>query len=457
MAMLRIMGLAAAAVAAALVAPSGASATVVSLTFDDGYASQYTAARPLLASHGMHGTFFIPSKRIGSSTYMSWQQVTALAADGNEIGGHTLDHKNLTTVSAAEARRQVCTDRNVLLAHEFAVTDFAYPYGAFNSAVESVVAACGYNSARTTAWYGTACSSPCTESIPPRDNFATTIVGFGGDQAAPDLERIVTTAESYGGWAQILIHRVCDDCGAGAMRPADLDTFLSWLAPRAARGTVVETVAQVIGGGLAPPVSPDGTATIPAAPGTPTGVAGVDDVVVSWEAPAQDGGSHILGYTVTATPGGATCSSDSALSCTVEGLTPGDQYTFTVRARNSVGAGVLSPTSTPVAPLAPPPIATAPTAPRRATAVAGVGRVRVTWKRPLSDGGAVITAYTVRGLPGGATCTTRQTLSCTVKGLWPGRAYRFTVTASNSAGMSRASRPSRRVTPRCVRRRNGRC
>lgn len=455
--MLRITGLAAAAVAAILSAPSGASATVVSLTFDDGYASQYTSARPLLASHGMHGTFFIPSNRIGTNTYMSWQQVAALAADGNEIGGHTLDHKDLVTVSAAEARRQVCTDRNVLLAHGFAVTDFAYPYGVFNSAVESVVADCGYNSARTTAWYGTACSSPCTESIPPRDDFATTIVGFGGDQTPADLERVVTTAESYGGWAQILIHRVCDDCGAGAMRPADLGTFLSWLAPRAARRTVVETVAQVIGGGLAPPVSPDGTATIPAAPGTPTGVAGVGDVVVSWEPPAQDGGSHIVGYTVTATPGGATCSTGSALSCTVGGLTAGDRYTFTVRARNNVGAGVPSPASTPVAPLAPPPIASVPTAPRSATAVAGAGRARVTWKRPLSDGGAVITAYTVRGVPGRAACTTRGTLSCTVKGLRPGLAYRFTVTASNSVGMSRASRPSRRVTLRCVRRGNSRC
>ena len=40
--------------------------TVVSLTFDDGIATQYNLARPLLASHGMHGTFFINSGNVGT-------------------------------------------------------------------------------------------------------------------------------------------------------------------------------------------------------------------------------------------------------------------------------------------------------------------------------------------------------------------------------------------------------
>jgi peptidoglycan/xylan/chitin deacetylase (PgdA/CDA1 family) len=53
---------------ALVAAPSadGASETVVSLTFDDGQASQYAAAS-VLHRHGMAGTFYINSGYVGSS------------------------------------------------------------------------------------------------------------------------------------------------------------------------------------------------------------------------------------------------------------------------------------------------------------------------------------------------------------------------------------------------------
>ena len=75
-------------------ASSALHQTVVSLTFDDGRASQETALIPL-QSHNMHATFYLNSNSIGGSAFLTWAQVNALAAAGNEIGGHTLDHVNL--------------------------------------------------------------------------------------------------------------------------------------------------------------------------------------------------------------------------------------------------------------------------------------------------------------------------------------------------------------------------
>ena len=80
-------------------------------------------------------------------------------------------------------------------------------------------------------------------------------------------------------------------------------------------------------------------------PGAPTGVTatpGETQATVTWQAPESNGGAAITGYTVTASPGSATCSTTGALTCTVTGLTNGTSYTFTVKATNSVGAGSAS-------------------------------------------------------------------------------------------------------------------
>lgn len=319
--------------------------TIVSLTFDDGYANQYTAAAPILAAHGMHGTFFVPSGFVGSSGYMTWSQVSALAAAGNEIGGHTVDHTDLPTVSADKARQEVCADRDRLLQHGFAVTDFAYPYGDFNPNVESIVQECGYNSARTTSWYGSTCGNPCTESIPPRDPYATTIVAFGASQTVAAIENNIVTAESHGGWAQVLIHRVCDNCGTGAMSPEDLSALLDWLEPRATQGTVVEAVAQVIGGPVNPPVDP--AAAVPAPPSLNSVTGGSGRVALQWSPPASDGGSAVTGYDIyRGTASGAeallTQVGNNVTSYTDTSVTNGTTYYYKVSAVNAVGESALS-------------------------------------------------------------------------------------------------------------------
>jgi hypothetical protein len=90
-------------------------------------------------------------------------------------------------------------------------------------------------------------------------------------------------------------------------------------------------------------------ATPAVVPSTPTGFAilpGNGKIFADWTASAFNGGAAITGYTVTATPGGATCVwSSGPMTCTVTGLSNGTEYTLSVVATNSVGNSDASSTA----------------------------------------------------------------------------------------------------------------
>ena len=93
--------------------------------------------------------------------------------------------------------------------------------------------------------------------------------------------------------------------------------------------------------------------TIPNAPTSVIASMGDERASVSFTAPANNGGSALLSYTVTSSPGDFTCTVNApSTSCNVTGLTNGTSYTFTVKARNINGESLASTASaagTPVA------------------------------------------------------------------------------------------------------------
>ena len=77
-------------------APAGFSKPMISLTFDDGSKGYWDNARPLLKAKGFKTTQYIPTGGLTSNPLdpflMTPDQITTLAREGNEIGGHSVTH-----------------------------------------------------------------------------------------------------------------------------------------------------------------------------------------------------------------------------------------------------------------------------------------------------------------------------------------------------------------------------
>ena len=214
--------------------------TVVSLTFDDGDADNY-AVRSALADNNLHATFYVVSGFTNSNGYMSDSQLRDLYNDGNEIGGHTLDHINLDDVRGAELKREVCQDRSNLLAYGFNVISFAYPFGHYDDESKQVVKDCGYGNARGVS------NGP--EIVPPADTYGLRAMPYiVSDTRFPKMVRYITEAEDNGSWIIFVFHHVCDGCDKYAIKPDVFSEFAQWLGKQQSNGLVIKTVGEVMSG-----------------------------------------------------------------------------------------------------------------------------------------------------------------------------------------------------------------
>lgn len=121
----------------------------------------------------------------------------------------------------------------------------------------------------------------------------------------------------------------------------------------------------------------------------------------------------------------------------------GSSNAFTLTSNGAVAASRENPFGAVVYPTR------VPDAPTNVVGSPGNAQVTVTWSLPLSNGGTVITSYTVTASPGAIARTINGAAvsSYVFTGLTNGTAYTFTVYATNSKGNSAASVASAAVTP----------
>lgn len=137
------------------------------LSFDDGYQSWVTTVLPIFKKYNLQGLFFVNSGLLDANKegkgkqflneklllqteriLLSWDELKTLVEEGQIIGGHTVGHTRLSSVSKDQVRQEVGNDKCAL--ETFLGTKlnhFAYPFGAksdFSEAITEQVIGEGY-------------------------------------------------------------------------------------------------------------------------------------------------------------------------------------------------------------------------------------------------------------------------------------------------------------------------
>ena len=130
--------------------PPGPGQPVV-LTFDNGYASQYTNALPVLKSLGWVG---VEDLQLGglppSDGGLTDAQIRGLIAARWELDTQGVSHTDLTSLDSTQLSNELATARQTLRSrYGVPVNWFSYPLGDYDPTVTAAVSAAGYVGATT--------------------------------------------------------------------------------------------------------------------------------------------------------------------------------------------------------------------------------------------------------------------------------------------------------------------
>lgn len=205
--------------------PVGFSEGLVSLTFDDDWANIYDNGLPLLNKYGLPSTQYVISGTIGTPQYMMQAQVQAFLDRGDEIGGHTITHPDLTTLTSAQLTNELQGGQSALrsLFGSSVATDFASPYGAYNDNVIANIKLY-YRSHRST-----------DEGFNSKDNFDIyniKVQDIDINTTPAEVEAWVDQAKAQHTWLVLVYHQVENTFVTGddyAVLTSNLDTELSYI------------------------------------------------------------------------------------------------------------------------------------------------------------------------------------------------------------------------------------
>jgi oligosaccharide reducing-end xylanase len=196
----------------------------VSLGFDDGCPSHLSLGVPALNARGLKGTFFLVTGDGSNPDWPDWNAWRNAAAQGHEIGSHTMTHADLTAISLSAAQGEMSGAKAIINAEipaQNGVT-FAYPFGYSNASIEATAGSI-YIGSKDVSF------STCTLNSDPFD--FTKLKGCSYDDGHANVRAGVDAAEAQGKWVDVFTHTLnlgADGCW-GEWNYSDFTSFLDYL------------------------------------------------------------------------------------------------------------------------------------------------------------------------------------------------------------------------------------
>lgn len=123
----------------------------VVLTFDDGFQDFSTVAAGHLFERKLPATVFVITDRAygrlppNGESFLSWQEIQAVAASGTQVGSHTCSHPRLPDLPFDELRKELADARTAVLSHiRQEGVPLSYPYGQTSEAISKLAQSLGY-------------------------------------------------------------------------------------------------------------------------------------------------------------------------------------------------------------------------------------------------------------------------------------------------------------------------
>jgi peptidoglycan/xylan/chitin deacetylase (PgdA/CDA1 family) len=176
---------------------------MVSVTFDDAWKSQYNIGIPILERYGVFGTFYITTQYFDTPEYsgfMTKEEVLDMHRRGHEIGGHTITHPDLASLTQVALERELRDSKTVLEnLIGVPVRSVAYPYGSYNASVIEMSKRVGYESGRTVN------IGFNTKSTPPYELYS---ISPTRDTPLSEVLSAIDEAQKNGTWLIIALHEL---------------------------------------------------------------------------------------------------------------------------------------------------------------------------------------------------------------------------------------------------------
>lgn len=193
---------------------------IATFTFDDFPRSAlHVGGNEILGAYGWRATYYACAGYLGKTTTHHGPMFTAddialLLQEGHEIGCHTHDHLDASTIAAARYLEDI--ERNAMAMRTLGVRDmatFAYPYGSVRPAHKRAVAS----------------RFPLARGIRPGVNGPRTdgmllraVALDGGDEGIARAIDHAATLARQGGWLIYFGHEVAENPGPWGCTPAQL-------------------------------------------------------------------------------------------------------------------------------------------------------------------------------------------------------------------------------------------